>query len=150
MGWIASVPGSFGRGFVECLEQIVQDNGILLREGFRKILAKTASDWESIAGSLNGGNDSYYNLYRMGSKIDEIGERCRNPLNFKGEINENIDWEAILEDVKWVSKVVLHELQHNLVAVDPHNYSVEILQSPKVPEWKKTREYRKYNFNQDE
>jgi hypothetical protein len=150
MGWINSVPGSFGRGFVECLEQIVQDNGILLQEGFRKILANTASDWDSIVASLNGGNDRYYNLHRMGSKIEEIGERCRNPLNFKGEINENIDWEAILEDVKWVSKVVLHELQNNLVAVDPHAYSVEMVDYPHNNEWKKTREYRKYNFNQDE
>ena len=151
MGWIASVPGSFGNGFIECLEQIVEDNGILLREGFRKILAKTASDWAHIASSLNGGNDYSYNLHRMGSKIDDVVYHCNRPLNRYGNqgINDEIDWKKILEDVKWVSKIVLHELQHNLVAVDPFNNSVEMVDYPSNNNWKKIREYKKYKPSLD-
>ncbi|NDD55132.1 hypothetical protein EBZ39_14930 [bacterium] len=153
MGWIASVPNSFGSGFIECLEQIVEDNGILLRESFRKILAKTATDWGHIAGSLNGGNESYYNLYRMGSKIDEITERCRNPVFRQGDkgVRPDIDWERILKDVKWVSDIVLFELQNNVVAVDPFNRYVEMVDSPHIPEWRRTREYVKYkSFSNDD
>ena len=146
MGWIASVPGSFGNGFIECLEQIVADNGILLREGFRKILANTANDWASIASSLNGGNNHSYNLRKMGSKIDSIVEYCHRPLRRYGNqgINDEIDWEEILKDVKRVSKIVLHELQNNLVAVDPFNNSVEMVDYPSNNNWKKIREYKKY------
>lgn len=144
MGWIACVPGSFGNGFIECLEQIVEDNGILLREGFRKILAKTANDWAAIASSLNGGNNHSYNLCRMGSKIDSIVEHCHRPIyRYGGKgIRDEIDWEEILKDVKSVSKIVLYELQNNLVAVDPFNNNVKMVDYPHSN--KEIREYQKY------
>jgi hypothetical protein len=145
MGWVGSVPNSFGECLVECISQIIENEEIILNEVFRKVLAKSASDWNSIAGCLNGGNDSYYNLYRMGSKMDDIERWCHNPTYRyqSGTLNKNIDWEAMLEDVKWVSKIVLHEMQKNLFILDPHGYDTEVRQ------WGKIKEYSRYPHNQE-
>lgn len=143
MGWVGSVPGCFGKCLIECIEQVIEDKGLLLREGFRKILKSAAKDWCSIAASLNGGNDTYYNLYRMGSKIDDIGYHCCGPILYDGSVDERIDWKKMLKDIKWVSEVVLFEMQRNLVSVDPNDYNVKVIDYPQSPH-QRTRKYERY------
>lgn len=120
MGWNSCVPGSFGECLVECLEQVVEDPEILLQERFRKILQAASRDWTSIVVSLNGGNNQSFNLHRFKGKAKEIEDCCRSPVWFQSKrLKEDIDWESILEDVRRVSRIALHEMQNNMVTVAP-------------------------------
>ena len=127
MGWNSCLPGAFGECLIECLEQVVEDPEILLQERFRKILRAASRDWTSIVVSLNGGNNQSYNLHKFKGKADEIGEHCRHPVWFQSErLKENIDWERILDDVRRVSRIVLYEMQKNMVTVAPCGNQGEI------------------------
>lgn len=127
MGWISSVPSSFGGCLEECIKQISEDNGVLLRESFRKILARAARDWSSIASSLNSNKIVACNLHKMDSKINDIDYWCNKPLIkslIKGlSLNHEIDWLEMLKDVRIISGIVLHEMQYNLVSVSPDGIS---------------------------
>jgi|688.fasta_scaffold22311_9 hypothetical protein len=132
MGWVSAVPSSFGECLEECIKQIAEDNGILLRESFRSILSKSARDWCSIAYCLNSGKNRSYNLHQMGSKIKEIEHLCHNPvLKFNKGLDEDIEWDEMLKDVRIISKIVLHEMQNNLVSITPDG----------IRDLDKTREY---------
>lgn len=127
MGWNSCVPGAFGECLIECLEQVVEDPEVLLQERFRKILRAASEDWTHIVRSLNGGNNHSFNLHRFKGKADEINECCRSPVWFQNnKIKESIDWEGILEDVRRVSEIVLHEMQNNMVTITPCGDQAEI------------------------
>jgi hypothetical protein len=127
MGWNSCVPGAFGKCLVECLEQVVDDPGVLLQERFRKILAAAGEDWMHIVVSLNGGKNQTYNLHGFKGRAEEIGKHCRKAVRPLSEsIDGDIDWEDILEDVKRVSEIALYEMQNNIVTVAPCGSQCEI------------------------
>jgi hypothetical protein len=68
----------------------------------------------------------------MGSKIKEIEHLCHNPvLKFNKGLDEDIEWDEMLKDVRIISKIVLHEMQNNLVSITPDG----------IRDLDKTREY---------
>lgn len=104
---------SFGKCLENCIAKIVKNPRILRSAQFAETLEDAAREWGEISESLNGGNDTRYNLCRMGKYIKMIVGICKDakasPTN----------WEMILEDVKYVNKNVRHELAFNVRHISP-------------------------------
>lgn len=106
---------SFGKCLENCLKKIIENPKILDDPHFEEILKNAAQEWGEIAESLNGGNNTQYNLCKMGKYINTIVRICGNsPFCPKP-----IDWGRILEDVKYVNKNVRHELAFNVRHISP-------------------------------
>lgn len=110
----------FGSSFIECLEQVVENKNVLLNTWFVKILGKAADEWCDLASKVNGGNDYRYNLHRAGSRIDAINARCNNLFDHNGNLI-NIDWQSLLDDVRYMSEIIRHEMIYNFTFTDPRD-----------------------------
>lgn len=106
---------SFGKCLENCIAKIVKNPRILRSAHFAETLGDAAREWGEISESLNGGNNTQYNLCRMGKYIKMIVEVCKDAKLHASPMN----WEVILEDVKYVNRNVRHELAFNVRHISP-------------------------------
>jgi hypothetical protein len=97
------------------IAKIIEDKSVLDNEWFRECLSAAAIDFFHVAMSLNGGNDTDYNLHWRGKTIRGIQASCL-PSNSR----QDLDWKAMLDDVKWIAAICDLELLFNVLRVSPH------------------------------
>lgn len=109
---------NFGRLMETLVREVKEDPRRLDSEEFRNILAQASEEWAEIAMEFNGGNDSSYNLCRMGKYIEFVRQLCQDPDHYAP--GRQINWDLVLSDIEYVSKIVRHEFSHNTRKVSPH------------------------------
>jgi hypothetical protein len=82
------------------------------------MLGEVALEWGEISEEINGGNETRYNLCRMGKYIREIVELCNNP--HYNSFGRTVDWKRILADVKYINEIVRHEFMFNIERISPN------------------------------
>lgn len=94
---------TIGRLMETLAREAKEDPKRLDSEEFRNVLAQASEEWAEIALEFNGGNDSSYNLCRMGKYIESIRRLCQKPDHYAP--SRQINWECVLYDIEYVSKM---------------------------------------------